>query len=188
MRYFIALEIPEVSRRQLEAVQQKLRQLIPEARLTDNNKLHLTIAFIGEQPDEMRDKLVEAIQNAVYGIPPFEITPAYIDAFPDLHCPHTFWVGVKGDIDKLFIIRERLKDELTRLDLNPDDRRYIPHIAIAKVNRPELLPFQENQMEEMMQGLEPVQISCIKLFESIPEEGFHKHNTLAEIPLAKEEV
>jgi RNA 2',3'-cyclic 3'-phosphodiesterase len=186
MRYFIALEIPEDSRKQIETVQQKLKQLLPESRITDNDKLHLTIAFVGEKPDDFRNDLVEAIKNAVYDTPSFTITPAYIDAFPDLQHPHTLWIGVKGDIDKLFIIREKLKDELVRLELEPDDRRYIPHVAIAKTSRQELLPFQKNQLEELMnENFDPIKISCIKLFESIPEEGFHKHNTLAEIPLEK---
>lgn len=185
MRYFIALEIPNECRKQLEAVQQNLEQIIPGIRLTDNEKLHLTIAFIGERPDSMKDSLVQIINDAVSGIPPFTITPAYIDGFPHLHQAHVFWVGVKGDIDKLMVIRERIKDGLASLGLDTEDRRYIPHIAVAKINNNfNLLPDQERRLQELMlDNFEPIQINSIKLFESIPEEGFHTHNTLAEIPL-----
>ncbi|MFH0937337.1 MAG: RNA 2',3'-cyclic phosphodiesterase [Candidatus Daviesbacteria bacterium] len=185
MRFFIALEIPEESKKQLEIVQEKLRQLIPGIRLTNNEKLHLTLAFVGEQPEEMRDKLVEVIKNAVWELKAFEVAPAYIDGFPDLHHANTFWIGVKGDIDKLFIIRERVKDGLIKLGLEVDERRYVPHIAIAKVGNFELSPFQEAQFEKIMsEEYKPIKINCLKLFESIPEEGFHRHNTLAEIPLS----
>lgn len=184
MRYFIALEIPEESKAELKDVQDKIKQLIPDLRLTNNNKLHLTIAFIGEKPEDWKDKIVEIIKNAVFEIPAFSITPAYIDGFPDLHHAHTFWVGIKGDIDKLFILRERIKDGLEHLGLEVDDRRYLPHIAIAKVDNLTLLPFQEAQFEKIMdKSFNPIKVSCLKLFESIPEEGFHRHNTLAEIPL-----
>ncbi|MCL5784528.1 MAG: RNA 2',3'-cyclic phosphodiesterase [Patescibacteria group bacterium] len=188
MRFFIALEIPENSQKQLEVVQQQLQQVIPGVRLTDSNKLHLTIAFIGEQPPRLREKITEIIREAVRGIPPFAITPAYIDGFPNLHHAHILWIGAKGDIDKLMIIRERIKDGLEKLGLDPDERRFIPHIAIAKTNKDfHLQPEKETVFQEMMMdNFDPIQITSIKLFQSIPEDGFHKHNTLAEIQLEKE--
>lgn len=185
MRFFIALEIPKECRQELEVVQQQLKQVIPEVRLTNNEKLHLTIAFIGEQPEHLSEKLIQIIKNAVANIPSFEITPAYIDGFPHLHNPHTFWIGVKGDVGKLMIIRERIKDGLAQLGLDTDERRYIPHIAVAKTNNHfKLRTPQENYLQQMMlENFNPIKISSIKLFQSIPEHGFHKHNTLAEIAL-----
>ena len=186
MRYFIALEIPEECKKQLEVVQHKIGELIPSSRLTDNEKLHLTSAFIGEQPDQMKETFVEVIKNAVKDIPPFLVTPAYIDGFPHLDNPRTLWVGVKGDIEKLFIVRERIKDGLIALGLDIDERRYIPHIAVAKTsNGYELLPQVQTEFERiaLVNQFEPIIISSIKLFESIPEHGFHTHNTLAEISL-----
>ncbi|MBI4040152.1 RNA 2',3'-cyclic phosphodiesterase [Candidatus Daviesbacteria bacterium] len=185
MRFFIALEIPEESKRQLAEVQQQLQQIIPQARLTLAEKLHLTIAFIGEQPDELTGQLVELIKKAVTGISPFEVTPAYIDGFPKLHHPHTLWIGVKGDIDKLLLIRERIKDSLVNLKLAVDERRYTPHIAVAKINNNfNLDPSAEAKLQQLMtQKFQSIKITSIKLFESIPEGGLHRHNTLAQIPL-----
>lgn len=184
-RYFIALEIPDSSKKQLQAVQQKLKETIPNLRLTDNDKLHLTVAFVGEQSSDLKEALVGVLKKAVLGISPFEVTPAYIDGFPKLHLARTFWVGVKGDIDKLVIIRERVKDELEKLQLAIDERRYVPHIAIAKIDkRYELQPNQEKELEYIMSiPFDPILIDSIKLFESIPDHGFHSHNTLAEIKL-----
>lgn len=185
MRFFIALEIPEVSKKQLQIVQNKLKQLIPQIRLTDNSKLHLTIVFIGEQPENLKDSLIKIIQAAVLALSPFEVIPAYIDAFPTLHNPHTFWVGVKGAIDRLLLVRERVKDGLIKFDIDVDERRYTPHIAIAKTdNSFKLTPNLEVELERLTVGyFEPITISSIKLFESIPKHGFHKHNTLAEVKL-----
>src|SRR4051812_32128136 len=103
MRFFIALEIPEESKEELHLVQQKVTNLLPQARLTDNSKLHLTIAFIGEQPNEIRDQLLTVMHEAISEIPPFQITPAYLDGFPSLHHFRILWVGIKGDIDKLHL-------------------------------------------------------------------------------------
>lgn len=186
MRFFIALEIPRENILQFQAIQQNLHTLIPQARLTNLDKIHLTLAFIGEQPDELKDQLTQVIQEAVIGIKPFEVSPAYIDGFPNIHHPMVLWVGVKGDIDKILMIRERVKDGLEALRLPVDARRFIPHISIAKFNNQ--FPVDralETEMEKIMiTNFEPIQINSIKLFQSIPEGGFHQHNTLAEINLA----
>lgn len=187
MRFFISLEIPEESIEQIASVQHKVKQLIPEANLTFANKLHLTIAFIGEQPEAIKERLIKLLAQASTEIPPFSVTPAYLDGFPNLHHAHTLWLGVKGDIDKLMIIRERIKDGLEELNLPVDERRYTPHITIAKVPSGfKLRDQQEEQFQQLMidHHFDPISIKALKLFESVPDEGFHKHNTLAEVRLS----
>lgn len=187
MRFFIALEIPEIDQKQLQTVQHKLKELIPEARLTDPEKLHLTLAFIGEHPDDMQANLVEVIKASARNIHPFTLAPAYIDGFPNIHNPNTFWIGVKGDIDKLLLIRERVKDGLKELSLLVDERRFTPHIAIAKITSFHLDARSENTLASFMaKEFNPMKITSIKLFESVPEDGFHTHNTLAEIHLKED--
>ncbi len=185
MRFFIALEIPSENLLQFQAIQSSLRTLIPQAKLTDVDKIHLTLAFVGEQNDNLKPALVEVIKKSAAGVPPFEVTPAYIDGFPNLHHPGVLWVGVKGDIDKILLIRESIKDGLEALNLPVDERRFTPHITIAKLaNNFKINRGLEVDLEKMMaQSFDPIIISSIKLFESAPDGSFHKHNTLAEIKL-----
>ncbi len=184
MRFFIALEITDQNRTQIRQIQQEVAQVLPEARLTNPEKLHLTLAFIGEQPDSLKERLVETLAKATRDIPPFEITPGYINGFPSLHHPNVLWIGVKGDIDRLIVIQQRLEDELTDLKLPVDTRPFMPHITIAKFNSPEISHKIEDQLREIMdRHLDPIYIDSIKLFESIPDSGLHSHNTLAEIRL-----
>lgn len=185
MRFFIALEIPSENRLQFQAIQAKLHTLIPQVKLTELDKIHLTLAFLGEQPDELKDRLVSIIQKAAEGVPSFEVTPAYIDGFPNIHHPNILWVGVKGDIDKVLLIREYIKDGLDSLHLPVDERRFVPHISIAKFNKEFSVDrnLEINLEKIMTENLTPITISSIKLFESVPNEGFHSHNTLAEVKL-----
>lgn len=59
MRYFIALEIPNENLLQFKSIQESLSNLIPQARLTRLDKIHLTLAFLGEQPDNLEGQLVD---------------------------------------------------------------------------------------------------------------------------------
>ena len=112
MRFFIALEIPNENKAAFQAIQDRLHTLIPQARLTNLGKIHLTLAFVGEQPEELKKELIEVISSSVQDIPPFEVTPAYIDGFPSIHEPQVLWVGTKGDIDKILIIARRITEGL----------------------------------------------------------------------------
>lgn len=184
MRFFIALEIPNENLAEFQAIQRSLHTLIPQARLTSLDKIHLTLAFIGEQPEELKAKLIQIIQDSTKNIQSFEVTPAYIDGFPSIHHPQVFWVGVKGDIDKVLLIRESIKDGLGSLHLPTDERRFVPHITIAKLNNFPINRNLETDFEKIMNtAFEPITISSIKLFESAPQNGLHTHNTLAEIKL-----
>ena len=185
MRFFIALEIPTENLSQFQVIQDNLQKLIPQIKITDVDKIHLTLAFLGEQSDALKDTLVNIITQAVKEIHPFEVTPAYIDGFPNIHHANVLWVGVKGDIDKLLLIREYIKDGLDNLHLPVDERRFVPHITIGKFT--EQLEIDRNlevNLEKIMaQSFDPIKITSIKLFQSIANEGAHSHNTLAEIKL-----
>lgn len=184
MRFFIALEIPEESREELEQVQKRILRVAPNFKPSLPDKLHLTIAFVGDEPEAFREPLTEIIARSVEGVNSFSVTPAYLDGFPHLHTAKVLWIGVKGDIDKLFLVRHRIKDGLVRMRLNVDERRFIPHIALGKISDFALSAYQETEFEKIeMQPFRPIQVASIKLFESVPNEGFHKHNTLAEIKL-----
>jgi RNA 2',3'-cyclic 3'-phosphodiesterase len=185
MRFFIALEIPDENRFQFQTIQRSLKKLIPKLRITDLEKLHLTLAFVADQPPELKTALIKIMQSATESVNSFEVTPAYIDGFPQIHKPNVLWVGVKGDIDKVLQIREKIKDGLVDLGLGTDPRRFIPHITIAKLNGSLRINRQlETLLGEIMSvSFAPIKITSIKLFESLPQNGFHKHNTLAEIKL-----
>lgn len=185
MRFFIALEIPKGNLAEFQSIQSNLHTLIPQARLTDLNKIHLTLAFLGEQPEELKGDLIKVITDATQGIPAFQVTPAYLDGFPEVHHLQILWVGIKGDIDKIHIIRERIKDGLETLRLPVDERRFVPHISVAKLNNTFTVGngLEKNFEKIMSAPFASIRISSIKLFESAPENGLHTHNTLAEINL-----
>ncbi len=184
MRFFIALEIPPENTQDIFQVQQQIKEIVPNLKNTYPEKLHLTIAFIGDQDDEMKDQLIEVITAAAHGIHPFEVSPGYIDGFPNIHHPKVLWMGVSGEVANLIILRERIKDGLKTLDLPVDERRFTPHITLGKLTTVELKEEQEASLQKLaLEEYNPIQVSSIKLFESVPNQGFHNHNTLAEIKL-----
>lgn len=184
MRFFIALDIPARSEQQIINIQDKLKNILPALTLTYPEKFHLTLAFVGEQPEELKDPLINVLKNSAREITSFSVTPCCLDGFPHFHTANVLWLGVKGDIDKLIKIRHHIKDGLTQLGLDTDSRRFIPHIAIAKAHDLKITFDQEKLLEKIIpENLSPIFVNSIKLYESVQNEGLHSHNTLAEIKL-----
>ncbi|MCL5018902.1 MAG: 2'-5' RNA ligase family protein, partial [Patescibacteria group bacterium] len=146
-------------------------------------KVHPKEAY--NKPDSLKEKLIETINKAVIGVSPFSVKPAFIGGFPHLHHSNVIWVGVNGDTDKLMIIQERIQTDLAYLHLPTDNRPFTPHITIVKHQGLVVDRFLQDKLQNIMkQHFDPILIDSIKLFESIPDKGFHTHNTLAEIKLS----
>ena len=111
--------------------------------MTDSKKISVK--------DLPKNNLIQILQEAAKGILPFKVTPSYIDGFPHLHSANTLWIGINGEIDELYKLRHHIKDGLQSLNLPVDQRRFVPHIAIAKLgNDFELSESVEKRLEELM--------------------------------------
>lgn len=185
MRFFVALEIPPENLEELIVMQRKVKEILPDIQLTESDKMHLTIAFIGDQNESLKTPLIKLITDASRGVSNFEVSPGIIDGFPNIHHPNVIWVGVNGEIDNLLVLRERVKDGLAQLRLVVDERRFTPHITLAKTRTIQLTEDQEQKLQQLaLEKFKSIRVSSIKLFESIPNHGFHSHNTLAEANLS----
>jgi RNA 2',3'-cyclic 3'-phosphodiesterase len=128
---FVALELPELVRDHLVLVQGG----IPGARWEAKDKLHLTLRYVGEVDGGMARRIAEALRG-VHG-DPFILELAGVGHFPPRGRPRALWVGV-DDPEPLHALHERLERTLTKLGLEPETRKFAPHVTIARLrNAPE---------------------------------------------------
>src|SRR5437016_7218427 len=95
MRVFIALDIEDAIRDRISRFMDGVREFAPDARWVRPESLHVTLKFIGEQPDP---KLQE-IERALAGIHAPSTTVSFrgYGFFPSPRSARVFWVGVEGD-------------------------------------------------------------------------------------------
>ena len=127
MRAFIAIELPDPVRDVLEGLQEAM----PLGRPVDPEQMHLTLAFLGEQPDE----LIEAAHHALEGIrfPAFELQLAGLGTFGDRQ-PTVLWAGLR-EPGQLKALHDRLLPALHGAGIVLERRRYRPHVTIARFDR-----------------------------------------------------
>lgn len=133
MRLFVAVFPPDRVRADLAARVAGLRVAATaergaRVRLTRPERWHLTVAFLGDVPDERRTEVEHAVGAAVRGHPPARLRLAGGGCFGRAS---VLWVGVGGDVAALGGLRASIAGRLATAGLPCDDRPFTPHLTVA---------------------------------------------------------
>jgi 2'-5' RNA ligase len=125
-RLFVAIELSE-------AVKQSLVRLDPGirgVRWLSAEQMHLTLSFLGlvdaDIEESLRAKLSEICWNA------FILPVTGIGTFPAKGRPNIIWIGVGAGHPHLFQLHKRVQDAALAAGLEPDLRRWHPHVTLAR--------------------------------------------------------
>jgi len=127
-RIFIGLEIPEIIRHRLVALQAEM----PGCRWQSAEQMHLTLRFLGDVEEKRLPDLVGAMRETM--MPPFEISARGAGCFNRNTKPIILWVGVHP-LDAVTVLYKRLSERLQVLGFEQEDKDFIPHITIARLKR-----------------------------------------------------
>jgi 2'-5' RNA ligase len=128
MRLFVAVDPPSEALDQLAEYTAGLAVVQAGARVTARHLWHVTLAFIGEVPDERLPAAIEAVDGTAAGQEPTELRIAGGGRFGRGKFT-VLWAGVGGDLRPL---RLAVAKELRRVRLPFDAKRFRPHLTIAR--------------------------------------------------------
>ena len=127
-RLFVAIRPPPTIRALLLAAMGG----IGGARWQTDEQLHLTLRFIGEVDRHMaRD--IHAALGAIHH-PAFEVAVSGLGTFERRGQTETVWVGVAPQ-ERLRTLHKKVDQAVARVGIAPDNRAYLPHITLARLNR-----------------------------------------------------
>lgn len=175
-RLFVALDLPESEKERLEA----LCSGVPGARWVRDRQFHVTLAFLGE----VSGPVAQAVSEGLHGVraDPFPLTLDGIGHFPPRGAPKVLWVGVDGGAE-LVQLHDRIKSRLKRLGVSIEERRFAPHVTLARLvhaSLPELLRYMEAHMA-FRAG--PLPVTDFQLYSSVLGRSGAQHTVEASYPL-----
>ena len=103
---------------------------IPGARWTPQQNMHLTVRFIGEVSEPHLGDIDSAL-SAVHA-PSFSLSLDGVGAFGEKKRPRVIWAGVEPS-PALAHLHNKIESALVRAGLDPDTRKFTPHITLARL-------------------------------------------------------
>ncbi len=127
MRLFVGLELPSDIRDDLGAMCAGLK----EVRWVEPHNMHITLAFIGEVEEGAAEELHHSLRHLSFE--PFTLSLAEVDCFESRGKPKIVWAGVKGEIDALTHLHQKILGAVEMAGLEPERRKYKPHVTLARL-------------------------------------------------------
>ena len=129
MRLFIALDIDDSIRERIGRFVEGVRNFAPDARWVKDESLHVTLKFIGEQPEERLASIQRAL-GEVSGST-HEIQFRGYGFFPTAKSARVFWVGMETGT-WLASVASAIDECLAALDVPRENRAFSPHLTLAR--------------------------------------------------------
>jgi 2'-5' RNA ligase len=134
VRCFIAIGLPDPIKSGLKELQAKLKSGGQTSiKWVDPYSIHLTLKFLGGVDAAKIEPITVAMKEASRDIHPFSLKVEGLGAFPNLRRVQVVWVGVGGEVDRLAHLQKRIESSLAQLGFAPENRRFTPHLTLARV-------------------------------------------------------
>ncbi len=130
MRLFFAIELPS-------EVRDALGRLRPagddrDYRWVDPALMHVTLAFLGEQPEDRLALLERIGADAARATRPAALSLGQTGSFGAKRAPRVLWVDLAGEVDALGSLQGHLTRGLRVEGFPTEDREFRAHVTLAR--------------------------------------------------------
>lgn len=162
MRLFVALDLPDELRARLAML---ASPAIPGARWVPRENYHVTLRFIGEAAAWQAEEIDQAL--AALRAPGFDLSLAGIGSFAAKGGKGmTLWAGVERNA-ALDHLRAKVETAVQRIGLEPERRRFAPHVSLARLDNPPRAKLAEWLQANGLFRCPPVRMEHFTLFSSL---------------------
>jgi RNA 2',3'-cyclic 3'-phosphodiesterase len=138
VRLFVAFTPSAVVLSEIESVVSPLRESRPDLRWASPQSWHVTLAFLGEVPEQITDRLAARLERAAARHPGIVLRTTGGGAFPTAPRARVLWMGIHGDAEALRMIAKSVGRAAGKAGApSPDGGRpFRPHITLARCKEP----------------------------------------------------
>jgi RNA 2',3'-cyclic 3'-phosphodiesterase len=132
VRLFVAVQLSEPAREDLDSRAGALRGSLEGWRWVPPEQWHLTLAFLGEVAPERLPELTRRMGLAARRHRPFDLWLDGFGAFRNPRRAHVLWAGVAGDSDALAALADSVGAGARRSKIDLEQRPYRAHVTVGR--------------------------------------------------------
>jgi len=135
VRLFLAINLTPEVRRDIAGATAPLRDRAPELAWIREPLLHLTLKFLGDQPDERVGEIKDILASVAGRHRELVMNIGGIGAFPNFRRARVVWIGVAQD-PRLELLHHDVEVACESIGFEVDGRPFRPHLTLARVKNP----------------------------------------------------
>jgi len=177
IRLFVGVPVPEDVRLRLAGICGG----VPGARWVAPDSFHLTLRFIGDVNEDIGDDVHDALSFMRF--PAFEMLLSGVGHFDTAGEVRVLWAGVERNRE-LAQLQRAVESALVRAGLPREERRFSPHVTLARVQDAPLVRVSEFLAQNALFRAGPFTVDHFTLFSSFRRAEGPIYRAEAEYPLA----
>lgn len=176
-RLFIAINLPDKIKESLREFRDAWRDF--PCRWTKIENIHLTLYFIGEVGEDKIPEVIKAVENAISGSQPFELTITDTVYGPSKQKPRMIWARIERARELI-----ELQQKISR-NLNPRETRpFSPHLTLCRFNAFDLKRWSGEELPDIRTEVnKSFKVKSVELMESRPARGGSVYSVVQSLKL-----
>ncbi|MGB7024494.1 MAG: RNA 2',3'-cyclic phosphodiesterase [Candidatus Acidiferrales bacterium] len=138
MRLFVALDVPDETRRALGETIRRFENICRAARWMRAESIHVTLKFIGHVEETQLPAIKDSLAKVNLSTP-IEIAFRNFGFFPNERRPRVFWLGIESG-PNLAELAASISSALEPIGIPREDRTFRPHLTLARFKTEKGLP------------------------------------------------
>ncbi|HKV27791.1 MAG TPA: RNA 2',3'-cyclic phosphodiesterase [Candidatus Acidoferrales bacterium] len=178
MRLFVALDVPEQTRRSLDETIRRFENVCHGARWMRAESIHATLKFIGHVDETKLPAIKESLAKVKLS-GPVEIAFRQFGYFPEERHPRIFWLGIIAG-PNLAALAAVIASNLESIGIPREKRDFKPHLTLARFKTDEgLAKLRQMTASLPHQGFGGAVATEFHLYESMLKSDGAVHTKLA---------
>lgn len=133
MKLFITVNMDNGVKKDIAAALPAIKASIKQGRFVPVESMHITLLYLGEVERARLSEVENILEITANDISPFELRLEGIGVFPNDNNPNILWADVKGKLESLNKLYDKLLDNVKETDLPFDAKpKYSPHVTLAR--------------------------------------------------------
>ncbi len=134
-RLFIALPFESAVKESLHPVYENLVRYRSLLKVVPTDNYHITLKFLGNIDEKRADEIIGDFRGFEVNLREIPVAIKGLGAFPRVKNARVLWMGIEGDSDALSGLNERIGEFCSGSGFEKDERRFSPHLTIARVRK-----------------------------------------------------
>lgn len=136
IRTFLAIDLPEEIKVQIENVQSRLKASVKGIRWARPEGIHLTLKFFGNISENKIADISSVVEKNTVDIRPLSLKVSTLGTFPNLKSPRVLWLGIGGSVEKLSDLQKEIEKDLESIGFQRGNRAFRAHLTLGRIKSP----------------------------------------------------